>query len=60
MAGGIGWPPSETRGASLAELWASWIGFGRVNGWFDDERPAPMTRERLGELIERYPDVRQQ
>jgi hypothetical protein len=57
MGGALGWPPSEVRGACLAELWACWIGHGRVQGWFDRESPEPMSRARLHELMEAYPDV---
>jgi hypothetical protein len=57
MGGALGWPPSEVRTAALAELWACWIGHGRVQGWFERETAEPMTRDRLQELMEAYPDV---
>jgi hypothetical protein len=56
MAGAIGWPASEVRAASLAELLACWVGHAKANGWLDKQGPAPMTRSELHELMERYPD----
>ena len=56
MAGAIGWSATDLRAASLAELWACWIGHARVQGWLDAE-PQAMSRDRLRELMEAYPDV---
>jgi hypothetical protein len=54
MAGAIGWAPSEIRDASLAQLWACWIGFARTQGWLDQKpKAAPMTRKDLAALIEK-------
>jgi hypothetical protein len=57
MGGALGWSPRDVRDASLAELWACWIGHGKAAGWFRADAPAPMTRARLHELMERFPDV---
>lgn len=56
MAGALGWAPSEIRAASLAELWACWVGHARAQGWLARAAEEPMTRARLRELMEAYPD----
>lgn len=56
MGGALGWSARDVRDASLAELWACWIGRGTAEGWFKADATAPMTRDRLRELMERYPD----
>lgn len=50
------WSPREVSEASLAEFWACWIGRARAEGWLKDD-VQPMTRARLRELMEAYPDV---
>lgn len=55
MAGAMGWTPGALRNASLAEVWASWVGHGRAQGWFAGQNDA-MTRERFDELRSLYPD----
>lgn len=52
----MGWRPADLRDASLAELLASWGGYARRHGLLD-AGPEPMTRGRLRELMERFPDV---
>ena len=56
MGGSIGWSASEVRQASLAELWACWIGYGRTQGWLRENDAEPMSRGRLAELMEKFPD----
>ncbi len=54
LAGMIGWPPSELRAASLAELWAHVHGHGEAQGWWRAEGPPPMTRADVREMAKRY------
>ena len=51
----MGWRPSDLRDASLAELLACWAGHSRRHG-LAESGPEPMTRDRLRELMERFPD----
>lgn len=51
----MGWTPRTIREASLAEMWACWVGWARGQGLLRDE-VEPMTRSRLRDLMERYPD----
>jgi hypothetical protein len=55
MAGALGWPPEALRRATLAEIYACWIGHARAQGWIRDE-PLAMTRARLREMMAEYPD----
>lgn len=57
MAGAMGWTPADLRAASLAELLAHFDGAAAANGW---RKPAAagMTKARLRELMEAYPDAR--
>lgn len=55
LAGQIGWPPETLRSASLAEFWAHVHGHGLAQGWFAPAKQL-MTRDRLEELMEKYPD----
>ena len=55
IAGMIGWGPGDLQHASLAMLYAAFEGKGRAEGWIKPDAQ-PMTRDRLHELMERYPD----
>lgn len=55
IAGMIGWGPADLERGSLAMLYAALEGKGRAEGWISP-KPKAMTRERLHELMERYPD----
>lgn len=56
----MGWRPADLAHASLAEMLAAFDGHAAAQGWHaaEPERPEPMTRARLLELMETYPDGR--
>ena len=59
MGGAVGWPPSEIRAASFAEIIAAWVGFARVQGWLESGPDRSREAEDdLDALMARYPDVK--
>jgi hypothetical protein len=54
MVGMLGWSPNDFWTASPQEVYNAMDGFLEFNGQKD--KPEPMTKARLNELMELYPD----
>ncbi len=50
MAGAMGWSAADLGEASLAEVWAHWIGYAQAQGWLGGG--GQMSREEAAELRE--------